>query len=99
MAKARSKWQPSPEDAISLAALQWFTHAIGQISIEVYATDLTKFKEMETVLAEALRRLKGLKGGKAKTRSFDEGDGCPEGYIKCRDGLCSPVCDEDPAKA
>ena len=96
MANARSKWQASPDDAISLAALQWFTHAIGQISIEVYATDRSKFKEMEAVLAQALRQLKALKGGKARAKSFDEDNGCPEGYIKCRDGLCSPVCEPDP---
>src|SRR5688572_17585181 len=47
------RFEPSPDDAFKLAALQWWTHTIGRIAIEIYATDRRQFDRMSRILSDA----------------------------------------------
>ena len=91
----RRKWEPSGEDAISLAAFRWFANTIENAAIELYATDRTSFKEVETVLRHALSDLEGLR---PRFLVSEEENGCPDGYVLCH-GVCAPSCDFEDAAA
>jgi hypothetical protein len=83
-------WKPSPDDAMSLAALRWMANTIENFAIELYATDRESFREVEEVLRNTLKELKRTK------RSFavpQEENGCPDGWILCH-GICVPSCEE-----
>jgi hypothetical protein len=82
-------WSPSPNDAMSLAAIRWFACNLESLAIDIYATDRTKFKEIETALNTALRAISGIN----VNRPIGAED-CPEGYALCN-GLCRPACLED----
>jgi hypothetical protein len=87
-------WEPSPQDAMRLAALRWFANTIENFSIELYATDRTSFEAVETVLRETLRELKSLRAQFPLSANR-----CPDGYVLCH-GVCSPSCDgEEEAEA
>ena len=96
MAKTRTtkrigKWRPDPDDAIRLAALRWFALQLEASAICIYATNKKSYLDMESVLNDALNALKGLK--KAYGLTADDEDECPEGYVRCKDGVCAPACD------
>jgi len=83
-------WKPSPDDAMSLAALRWMANTIENFAIELYATDRESFSEVEEVLRNTLKELKRTK------RSFAVSpgeNGCPDGWILCH-GICVPSCEE-----
>ena len=82
-------WQAEPDDAIRLAALRWFALQIERLGIEIYATDKSRYAEIEKILRTALSRMAGTK----KDLSQDEESECPEGFILCKDGFCAPMCD------
>ena len=86
------EWKPGADDAIRLAALRWFTIELERYSIEIYATDKSKYGAMETVLRRALA---DLKAAGRRTPSVKGEENCPDGYILCKDGLCAPMCDSD----
>jgi hypothetical protein len=86
------KWEPSGEDAISLAAFRWLANAIENVSIELYATDRESFKEVEGILRQALKDLERIKRTFAAFETHDE---CPDGYVLCH-GVCAPSCDDSP---
>ena len=85
----KRKWEPSDVDAMSLAAFRWLANTIENFSIELYATDRDSFEEVEGVLRDTLKALKGVK---AKFMVSQEENGCPDGYVLC-DGVCAPSCD------
>jgi len=88
------KWQANPDDAIKLAALRWFALNIEAAAIQMYATDSSRYAEVEIVLKTCLAGVAGLR----KTLGEPDGD-CPPGFVLCRDNVCSPMCDfEDPPK-
>ena len=90
--KRKQPWKPDPEDAIRLAALRWFGLELERLAIEIYATDKSKYPEMESVFRKAIKGLKqaGLGG------PHQDEEECPPGYVLCNDGLCAPACDPDP---
>jgi hypothetical protein len=89
-AKTTGKWEAAPDDAIRLAALRWFALQLESMAICIYATNPKSYLEMEDVLKTSLRRLRGIK----KTFAIaDDDDGCPDGYVRCKDGTCAPACD------
>lgn len=83
-------WKAHPEDAIRLAALRWFAIEIERLTIEVYASDRTKFVEMERELRHTLKRLGRTRKTVQRLALGDED--CPMGYLLCKDGLCAPMC-------
>jgi len=94
MAKKKTKgkanvWAPQPNDAIRLAAIRWFALEMERMAIEIYATDQSQFTAMERVLRQTLKKM-----GKIHRRAhMDLTDGCPDGYILCKDNTCAPMCD------
>jgi hypothetical protein len=87
-----NKWQSSGDDAIKLAALRWFACMVEAESIQIYATDPTKFQAIEEALRECIKKIHDLR---PKTTIGEEGE-CPPGYVMCR-GECAPMCwDEAP---
>ncbi len=89
--KKQTRWAPSPDDAMSLAAIRWFACVIETYSIELYATNPATYKHTEKILREAVRKL-GLERLKAGQGLSDED--CPPGYRMC-DGICKPSCDPE----
>ena len=98
MAKAQGKTARKPSrkgapprsnDAERLAALRWLVMKIEQIGIEIFVTDRDKFGAVEDALRAEVTLLRQI--GRPM-RPLDSDD-CPGGYILCRDGLCSPMCD------
>lgn len=82
------RWEPSPEDTMSLAAFRWFANTIENFAIELYATDRGSFEEIETVLRTTLHELNGV-----RTRiKLSADSGCPDGFVMC-EGMCAPSCD------
>ena len=82
-------WEPSPKDAMALAAFRWLANTIENFSIELYATDRDSFSKVEDVLRNTLKELQATK------RSFavpQEENGCPDGYVLCH-GICAPSCE------
>jgi hypothetical protein len=63
---------------------------IEQVSIEVLVTDRDKFSEVEDALRAEVRLLQQI--GRP-VRPLDDEEDCPGGYVRCRDGLCAPMCD------
>lgn len=90
--KNQAKWTPSPDDALSLAAIRWFACVIETYSIELYATNPSTYKQTEKILRETLRKLElqRLKAGQGLTE-----EDCPPGYRMCQDGICRPSCDPE----
>jgi hypothetical protein len=88
------KWQGTPDDAIKLAALRWFALNIESAAIEMYATDSSRYSEVEIVLKTCLAEVARLR----KTLVGSEGD-CPPGFVLCRDNVCSPMCDYEDVKS
>ena len=78
------------EDAVRMAAIRWLVMRIEQICIEVLVTDRDKFSDVEDALRAEVRLLQQI--GRP-VRPLDDED-CPGGYIRCRDGLCAPMCDD-----
>ena len=84
-------WEPSPTDAMSLAAFRWFANALENASVELYATNRASYKQIEEVLRHALKDLGAVQKQYAVT---PEENGCPDGYVLCH-GICAPACDPD----
>jgi hypothetical protein len=51
------KWEPSPNDAMSLAAFRWFANAIENRAVEMYATDRGTYHHIERILRHALQEM------------------------------------------
>ena len=83
------KWEPSSNDAMSLAAFRWFANTLENASIELYATNRASFERIEEVMRTALRELVHAKVSFAVS---EEENGCPDGYVICN-GVCAPSCD------
>ena len=83
------KWNPSMNDATSLAAFRWLANTLENEAMALYVTHPDKFAEIEDVLRRALHGLHGL-----KTTHYVamEENGCPDGWVLC-DGVCQPSCD------
>lgn len=84
------KWEPSPNDAMSLAAFRWLANAIENRAMELYATDRGAYHDIERILRQALRELAQTK---AQFKVSEEENGCPDGWVLCSDGLCAPSCE------
>jgi hypothetical protein len=82
------RWQPDPNDAIRLAALRWFALEIEKLAIELYASDRATYRAMEDVLTGTVRQM-----GELSKKLMVQDEECPEGYERCKDGLCAPMCD------
>lgn len=90
---AKPNWNPSPTDAMSLAALRWFACTLEAFAIDIYATDREAYGRIETVFRKALKDL-----GDIPIKEITGDDDCPDGYVRC--GLfCKPACLADPAAA
>lgn len=87
--KRTHKWQARPNDAIRLAALRWFALELERIAIQIYATDRSRFSDMEGVLRSTLKQMARIHAGV----SVSDDEDCPEGYIRCKDNTCAPSCD------
>jgi hypothetical protein len=85
----KREWNPSPRDAMSLAAFRWFANTIENFAIELYATDRDSFPEIERVLRGTLTELKATR---VRFAVPEEENGCPDGWVLC-DGVCAPACD------
>ena len=88
------KWEPSPNDATSFAAFRWFANTIENDSLELYTTDPRHFPEIERVLRDTLKALKGVR----LTALSGEENGCPDGWVLC-DGICRSSCDNIESQA
>ena len=87
------RFEPNPDDAFKLAALQWWLHDIGRILIEVYATDRRQFDRMSALLSDAAAAVRALAGHKKITADGDAcstDQDCPRGYF-CDQGTCEPI--------
>jgi hypothetical protein len=87
---SESKWTPSPNDAMAMAAIRWFACVIETYSIELYASNPSTFEHTEKILRATLKELGMQKDRQRLARLADED--CPTGYLLC-DGLCKPACD------
>ena len=83
------KWEPSPNDAVSLASFRWFANALENASVELYATNRESYQQIEAVLRHALQDLVRVR---AEFKITEEENGCPDGYVICN-GVCAPSCD------
>ena len=81
-------WTPAPNNAIQLAALQWYSLTVGRLAIEIYATRPDRYAELTELLRKQVKELADF-----NKHAGEVADGCPDGYIMCRDGLCSPMCE------
>ena len=78
-------------DADQLAALRWLAMKIEQVSIELFVTNRKHFGAIEDALRMQVKMLHQI-----GHTNLVLGDGdCPVGFILCRDGLCSPMCNEE----
>ena len=84
------KWTPEPSDAIHLATIRWYAVAMERLAIEILVSNRAKFGVLDDVLRRQLVELRAV----ARTLGLSQGD-CPDGWLLCRDGLCSPACDEE----
>jgi hypothetical protein len=80
------QWEPSPKDAMSLAAFRWLANTIENFAIEAYATDRQSFEAVEAVLRDTLKRVR-------QSYTVSAEDSCPDGYVLCH-GVCAPSCEE-----
>ena len=85
------RWEPSTEDAFSLAAFRWFANTIENVAIELYATDRKSFTQVEDILRDTLKELRGVR---TRFAVSEEENGCPDGYVLCH-GVCAPSCEGD----
>lgn len=99
MAKAQGKQSTQPRgtsarsrttDAEQLAALRWLAMKIEQVSIEVFVTNHRHFGAIEEALRLQVKLLRQI--GRPELALV--ADDCPAGFVLCRDGLCSPMCDD-----
>ena len=87
------RFEPNADDAFKLAALQWWTHEIGQVLIEIYATDRRQYDRIARIMSDASAALRSLAGAK---KLMADGDACqtdqdcPRGYY-CDEGTCEPI--------
>jgi len=84
-----TKWQPEPNNAIQLTTLRWYALTIERLAVEIYATYPDSFGDLTIALRESVERLQRLAPPSPNFGSDD----CPDGWLLCRDGLCSPMCD------
>jgi len=89
--KNTPRWKAAPDDAIRLAALRWYALQLESSAICLYATNQTAYKELESVLKRAMVAMNGLKQKFGIADNLE--DGCPDGYVLCKDGVCAPMCD------
>ena len=85
--KGYGKWEPQANDAINLATLRWYALTIDRLLIQIYSTDRSKQPVMQGILDQTLKDL--YRHRKSVTLGDD---GCPDGQVRCADGLCSPMC-------
>lgn len=83
------KWEPSPNDAISLAAFRWFANALENGAVELYATNRESYHHIEHVMRHALEDLARVR---VQFKVPAEENGCPDGYVLCN-GVCAPSCE------
>ena len=79
-------WNPSPADAMSLAAIRWFACTLEALAIELYATDRTTYPRIEQILRDALKELNAT-----PVKGILHDEDCPDGYVRCGD-VCRPAC-------
>jgi len=87
------RFEPNPDDAFKLAALQWWTHNIGKVLIEVYATDRRQYARIAGVMSDAVAALHALAGPQrvsADSTACSTDQDCPRGFF-CADGTCEPL--------
>jgi hypothetical protein len=87
----RNSPHTSTNDAERLAALRWLAMKIEQVSIELFVTDRHNFGAIEDALRLQVKSLRKMGG---TNLALEDGD-CPAGFVLCRDGLCSPMCNEE----
>ena len=80
-------WQAEPDDAIRLAALRWFAIEIERKAIEIYATDKSRYLDLEALLRHTMKKMNIV------SDEIAEPEECPIGYVLCKDGMCAPACD------
>ena len=88
--RSRKRPQVRSNDAERLAALRWLVMRIEQVSIEVFVTNRRNFGAVEAALRLQVKMLRQI----GQPDSALVADDCPAGFILCRDGFCSPMCDE-----
>src|SRR5262245_10529786 len=91
MAKRKSsstKKRPS-NDALNLAAINWYAMSINRLATQIYVTDPKQFESLNRTLAQALESLKH-----AQAALVTPCGDCPDGWECCRNGLCAPTCDD-----
>ena len=81
-------WAPGPNNAIELAALHWYSLAMAQKAIEIYATSPARFAQLSQLCRRQIRELEAF------AEQSMEAEDCPPGYELCRNGICAPMCDE-----
>lgn len=82
------KWQATPDDAIRLAAIRWFSATIEATAIQMYATNPARFEELEGVMRMCLGEL-----GRLRNALADPNSDCPPGFVLCKDDVCAPMCE------
>ena len=87
--KASSTRKRPSNDALNLAAINWYALSINRLATQVYVTDPKRFTDISNALTEALESLKQVQMALAAPC----GD-CPDGWECCRNGLCAPTCDD-----
>ncbi len=64
---------------------------IEQLGIEILVTSPATFTAVENAMRAQVQLLRQI------GRETLAPEGCPDGYFLCRDGLCSPMCDDEVA--
>ncbi len=86
----KTPWQPTPQDAINLAALRYYALEIERKCILIYCTDPAAarptFEPLTDLLAGFIKDLNEF--GSKKTVQFNS-ECCPP-FVLCSDGLCHP---------
>jgi hypothetical protein len=85
----KTGWQPSPQDAINLAALRYYAMEIERKSTLIYFTDPSADRPilgpLTDLLASFITQLNELA---AQPKGFNA-ECCPP-FVLCSDGLCHP---------
>ena len=93
MSVTERQWEPSPNDAVNLAALRYYALETERLSILIYASDRAKerpgFLPLARLLAAHVKELREFSRGRLAVSSFD----CPGDFDLCDDGLCHPPGD------
>lgn len=87
--KASSTRKRASNDALNLAAINWYALTINRLATQIYVTDPKRFENIGDVLKQALESLNQVQ----MTLAAPCGD-CPDGWECCRNGLCAPTCDD-----